>query len=201
VRAEASSRELFVLGLLSARPAHGYELDRLLRLTDAATWLELSGKHVYYVLRKLEGAGVLTSSREPGGRGPDRKVYSLTPAGRQLLRDALLAETTIERGSDALATAAISLLPAVGVLTPSEKTSVLVRRRDEVARRLASPRNDPAMRAEVERWVGRYGRALWEKGVSGLAAEATWLEALIAEVGSVGWDGMAFPSVDEALGD
>ena len=71
-----------LLLLLAEAPAHGYELmERLvpfgLGLNDPAT--------IYKTLRGMEQEGLVTSEWELSTRGPARRVYELTPEGRELL--------------------------------------------------------------------------------------------------------------------
>jgi PadR family transcriptional regulator PadR len=72
-----------LLLLLAESPAHGYELIERLRpfgfdLSDPAT--------IYKTLRLLESDGHVTSEWELSTRGPARRVYSLTPDGREMLQ-------------------------------------------------------------------------------------------------------------------
>jgi PadR family transcriptional regulator, regulatory protein PadR len=71
-----------LLLLLSEAPAHGYELiDRMrpfgFEVGDPAS--------IYKTLRQMERDGVVSSEWELPKRGPARRVYSLTPDGRDLL--------------------------------------------------------------------------------------------------------------------
>jgi PadR family transcriptional regulator, regulatory protein PadR len=71
-----------LLLLLDDAPSHGYELiDRLgaLGLSDSAC------RAVYRQLRSLEVVGVVSAEIETRATGPSRKVYRLTPAGRDVL--------------------------------------------------------------------------------------------------------------------
>jgi PadR family transcriptional regulator PadR len=66
--------------------AYGYEL--LQQLPDVAlTDSEIDIGAVYRVLHTLEQVGCVTSHWEPGPGGPDRRVYQITPLGRQHLQD------------------------------------------------------------------------------------------------------------------
>jgi len=74
-----------VLLLLLDGPAHGYDL--LARLGDVfprAGGLPDSGSF-YRVLRSLEREGAVTSSWETAKAGPAKRVYSITPKGRERL--------------------------------------------------------------------------------------------------------------------
>jgi DNA-binding PadR family transcriptional regulator len=79
--------EPLVLYLLCKRaPVHGYQLLQELEdfvLTDSA----IDAGAVYRTLCSLEEQGYVTSRWEPGPAGPDRRVYYVTPQGRQLLQD------------------------------------------------------------------------------------------------------------------
>ena len=81
-----------VLGLLLEKPHHGYavraEFDR--RLGDL--W-ELNYGQVYQILTSLEEAGYVSAFDERIGRRPPRKVYSITPKGRDALRSWLARPT------------------------------------------------------------------------------------------------------------
>ena len=79
--------EPVVLYLLHERGArHGYDLlERIpeIALTDS----EIDVGAVYRLLRTLERAGCVTSQWEPGPGGPRRRVYTITPVGREHLQE------------------------------------------------------------------------------------------------------------------
>lgn len=75
-----------VLYLLASGAArHGYEVlqqAQSVRLTDSP----LDAAAVYRTLRALEGEGCVVSSWEPGPSGPARRIYVITAAGLERLR-------------------------------------------------------------------------------------------------------------------
>lgn len=71
----------WLLLLLYARPAHGYELGCRL---DALMIVGGSSR-VYRALRWLDGGGFVTPSWETTGGGPARRVYTLSPPGSHVL--------------------------------------------------------------------------------------------------------------------
>ena len=76
--------EHILLGMLR-KPASGYDLKAEFAASFSHFWAaELS--QIYPMLQRLEQRGFLTSKSEPSDRGPPRKVYSLTKAGRAELR-------------------------------------------------------------------------------------------------------------------
>ncbi|MGI6083736.1 MAG: PadR family transcriptional regulator [Limnochordia bacterium] len=67
-----------LLLLLLREPGHGYELlDRLAKYRLPA--VDTGG--FYRHLRRLEKAGFLTSTWDTEGKGPARRMYTVTPAG------------------------------------------------------------------------------------------------------------------------
>ena len=78
-----------LLSLARLGAAHGYQIaqeaERL-----AVTRAGLDGPAIYRTLRRLEANGRVTSAWETGGGGPARRVYELTPAGRQHLAEWVL---------------------------------------------------------------------------------------------------------------
>ncbi len=84
------SLEHILLGLLRT-PSSGYDLkahfDHSVRYFWAA---ELS--QIYPTLQRMQKGGLLRSKLQPSSKGPKRRVYSLTPAGRKMLREWLLGD-------------------------------------------------------------------------------------------------------------
>jgi poly-beta-hydroxybutyrate-responsive repressor len=73
-----------LLALQEAGEAHGYHLAeqaRQLGLSDAS----LDGGAVYRALRELEAEGCVASTWDTSGSGPARRLYQLTPVGRERL--------------------------------------------------------------------------------------------------------------------
>lgn len=81
------SVQLVILGLLSEKPCHGYELRQEVERRLYATYINLSGGSLYYNLDQLERAGYVEKAWvEQKGRYPARQVYQITPAGKGYLR-------------------------------------------------------------------------------------------------------------------
>jgi len=73
---------LALLGLLMARPQHGYELYQEFNRELGRVW-RIGLSQLYAQLKQLEEAGLVTAQVEPQSNRPARKVYHLTPAGRE----------------------------------------------------------------------------------------------------------------------
>ena len=78
---DASAKALFILGRISIRPTHGHEIMRTLHASRADLWVDLSKKHVYYILRKLEREGLVSVAEQRAGNLPARKVFTITATG------------------------------------------------------------------------------------------------------------------------
>ncbi len=77
----ARARELAVLSLLAAHPAHGYEIAKAVS-TGPLALLGLSRPAVYAILDRFRGRGWVEDHPEAGDSYPDRSVLSLTEMGR-----------------------------------------------------------------------------------------------------------------------
>ena len=73
-----------LLGALSSHPLTGYELKKRLDYSTQFFWhAELS--QIYPTLKQLEAQGLVTLESIPQDSRPDKKIYSITQAGRDVL--------------------------------------------------------------------------------------------------------------------
>lgn len=75
-----------ILGLLSIRSASGYDLARAFASSVAHFW-HADRSQIYRTLDRLSGAGAITTEVVRQDGKPDRKMHSLTDAGRAELTD------------------------------------------------------------------------------------------------------------------
>ena len=123
-----------VLALLSAKPAHGYELKTSFDQAVGDQWGGLNIGHIYQILDRLARDGLIDSQRQPQQVKPDRVVHRLTPAGRDEL-DRWLAEPAIPtRGyrDDFF----LKVMAAVRSADPAVLPAVLSRQRAHLLRQL-----------------------------------------------------------------
>lgn len=72
------------MALLVKGPSHGYDLRGRLQAALGPLGDTLNAGQVYVTLTRLEKAGLVVQEREDASaRGPRRKVYALTAAGRE----------------------------------------------------------------------------------------------------------------------
>ena len=181
----ASAKELFVLGRLSVRPTHGHEIMRTLAESRSDLWVELSEKHVYYILRKLESNGLVrVEERAEGGR-PARRVFSLTPAGLAEFDRLICADSLIESISYSEFDVVFGMLSYTDRLTPSDKTAVLERRAAHL-REVIADATAASDRAAETRAPALPAR-VFEKVIRVATAELGWLQEVLADIERDGW--------------
>ncbi len=84
-----TNAELAILGLVLEQPRHGYAIEGVIDERGMRDWTEVGFSSIYYILRKLEEEGLILGRMEQStGRGPARKVYSITQAGQRAWRSA-----------------------------------------------------------------------------------------------------------------
>jgi PadR family transcriptional regulator AphA len=85
---ELSKTAYVILGMLRTRAHTGYEIKSIVDHSTRFFWAASYGQ-IYPELRRLEEEGLVLGESDPQG-GRQRTRYSLTPAGRERLRDWLL---------------------------------------------------------------------------------------------------------------
>jgi len=88
------------LALLARQPAHGYELKQALENAFGPLWPPLNAGQIYTTLARLERDGLVQSHDVPQAGRPGKRVYELTPQGRQALQVWVAESTTGPRLKD-----------------------------------------------------------------------------------------------------
>jgi DNA-binding PadR family transcriptional regulator len=81
-----SNLEASILGLVCEGFRYGYELDKIIDERNMRHWTEIAFSSIYYVLKRLEKKGLITSGSERVS-GRARKVYSVTPQGEDAMSE------------------------------------------------------------------------------------------------------------------
>jgi len=81
-----SNLEASILGLICEGFRYGYELDKIIEERNMRHWTEIAFSSIYYVLKRLEKKGLITSGNEQVS-GRSRKVYSVSPQGKAAMRE------------------------------------------------------------------------------------------------------------------
>jgi DNA-binding PadR family transcriptional regulator len=78
------------LGILTRGSATGYEIKKLFQEDGYQHFVEASFGSIYPALGRLTEEGLVSVRAEAQTKRPDRKVYSITPAGRAAFLGALM---------------------------------------------------------------------------------------------------------------
>ncbi|QFG24488.1 PadR family transcriptional regulator [Actinomadura sp. WMMB 499] len=158
-----------VLALLTREPSHGYDLRGRLVAALGPLGGSLNAGQVYVTLTRLEKAGLVVLEREDAPvRGPRRKVYALTGAGRERVA-AWLAEGV---GPRADVTEFHLKLVAAAESGLADPLALVDARRRELMRDLAE-----AQRAVLAHDANSEAGLLLEGVALRLQADLRWLEA------------------------
>ena len=90
--------EYILLGLLKDNPDHGYALFEKVQNTPELSLIwQVKRSKLYYLLDKLAGEGLLSSSVLTQEDYPDRKIYQLTEEGRVVFKEWLTSPVLSSR--------------------------------------------------------------------------------------------------------
>jgi DNA-binding PadR family transcriptional regulator len=85
-RSDGGTTQNALLGLLTMGPRSGYDIRGLIDDSIGHFWRESYGQ-IYPSLKRLAAEGLVGKKTERKKGRPDRNVFSLTPAGRQRLKE------------------------------------------------------------------------------------------------------------------
>lgn len=78
------SLKIALLGLISVKPASGYDLKQSIERSIHFIW-NATSPQIYSTLRKLRDDGLISTEDMPQQGKPDKQVHSITPEGRRAL--------------------------------------------------------------------------------------------------------------------
>jgi DNA-binding PadR family transcriptional regulator len=181
----SSPLALAILLLLWESPMHPYQMQRMLKERRKDDVLDVRPAAVYRLVERLEGSGLvepLGTSRE--GRRPERTVYRITGAGRDLadewLRDMLATPAREYPRFPAALSLAGALRPDVVVQQLQQRAIVV---EGELARMDVETRSVQHLLARIHLLEVEHAQAV-------LRAELAWLRSIVAEIGagSLTWE-------------
>ncbi|TNE62069.1 MAG: PadR family transcriptional regulator [Alphaproteobacteria bacterium] len=162
------------LGILSLGEATGYEIKKMVTEGRFSFFSEASFGSIYPALTQMTGEGLVACRTEAQGNRPDKKVYSLTDAGRAYLEEQLAEAPRPDRNrSDFLA----ALLFAEAV-SPERIEDLIIERvslHDEQIALLKAHLKDE--QGTVSRFVLEYGLAMQQAARRFLAENRARLTA------------------------
>jgi DNA-binding PadR family transcriptional regulator len=171
-----TNAELAILSLIAERPRHGYEIEQIIEARGMRDWTEIGFSSIYYLLGKLEKAGLIEARLQPAeGKGPARKVYSIGEAGRRaLVAGALAALSAPGSGSSPflLGLANYPILPRQQLLAAL----------NSYAAQLEQSAQQVRQRVEAQRPLPPFVQAMFDYSQTLLEAESQWIQAFIQQV-------------------
>lgn len=156
-----------MLALLAKEPSHGYQLRAQLQVALGPLADAFNGGQVYVTLGRLEKAGLVTSERIGQGDRPDRKVYDLTPDGRERVME-WLRDTSWPKPAPAEFHLKLVSAAAAGLADP---VAIV-----DMQRRALLGGLREAQRAALAEPAGSVSGLLLEGVVLRLQADLRWLE-------------------------
>lgn len=167
-----SETRLTLLGLLSAKPMHGYEIKKLIEERMREFWSANYGS-IYPTLHQLQKEGLVTKREETTEGKPPRMVYTITDAGRtefeRLLHESLTKLPTV-RDEFCL------LFFFFDALESAESRDYLVRRRQKHEAMTGNMLED-----QDACGMSRYHSMLRRRGFYHARAEVDWLNEVLSE--------------------
>ena len=177
-----SSLALAILGLLENGPLHPYGIQRLIKQWGKDQVVNVGQRtSLYRMIVRLEDAGLLTvGSTERDERYPERTVYQLTDAGREVCRSWLAEILATPRNEFPEFPAGLSF---VMLLPPDAAGELLGRRRESLTQRIAELRRELESTVDGQP-IPRYALLETEYQVAVTVAEAEWIDGVLGELAS-----------------
>ena len=175
------SVQVVILGLLSEKPRHGYELRQEVEHRAYGTYINLSGGSLYYNLNQLERAGRIRKARtEQKGRYPTRHVFEITAKGTEFLHTELRRLLFDIEGREKLfdpLNAALAFGHLIGLAELRDALSAHLHRARERLRWVKEQKT-----YWLHKGISLAQMKIIEHGQLYLKAEAVWLERFLAHV-------------------
>ena len=170
-----TNAELAILSLIAEQPRHGYEIEQVIEERGMREWTEIGFSSIYYLLKKLEREGLIEGQIVEAERGPARKVYRPTPAGREALRAGVLDALSVPRRCYSPLQLGLADLPAI---PPEEALAALGQYRDSLAARLRHVQ----ARWESQHPLPYFVDAMFDHSVMMVRAELEWITQFISRL-------------------
>ena len=171
-----SNAEIAILSLIAESPRHGYEIEQVIEARGMRDWTEVGFSSIYYLLKKLEGSGLVEASLEdPSGGGPTRKVYHITQTGQEVWHAETLRALSDPQNCYPLIQLGLANLPGI---PRSEVISALKRYIANLERR----RDYVQARREVQLPLPDHVEAMFDLSLTMIEAELGWINNFIRQL-------------------
>ena len=171
-----TNAELAILSLIAEKSRHGYEIERVIEARGMRDWTEVGFSSIYYLLNKLEKAGLIESHLEQAeGKGPARKVYQITKSGQEAQKTATLAALSEPGRSYPPFLLGMSNLPGV----PKSQVLEALQKYHQA---LSQRQEQLSLNVEQQRPLPGYVDAMFDYSLTLIKAEKVWVEKFITQV-------------------
>lgn len=154
------------LGVLSHGPASGYEIRKAFEDGPFSYFQEAGFGSIYPALKRLVDQGAVTFEEQAQDSRPDKKVYRITPAGRQALFDAVNGPV----GDDKYRSDFLFVLYFAQLLGPGHLDRLIGQRIDRLKAALADLGPCVTPPTVGNRIVCDFGRVMFETEIAFLEA-------------------------------
>jgi DNA-binding PadR family transcriptional regulator len=165
------------LGILTRGPATGYEIKKLFEVDGYQHFVEASFGSIYPALNRLTEESLVSVREEAQEKRPDRKVYSITAAGRTAFVGALLKPLPEDRHRSPFAFAMLfsHLLP------PARVAALMDTYIAQCESQLGQIERHGEPQSEGERFVMGLGQTIFEAMLDYLRRNRAEIECRAAE--------------------
>jgi DNA-binding PadR family transcriptional regulator len=171
-----TNAELAILSLIAENPRHGYQIEGIIEERGMRDWTEIGFSSIYYLLNKLEKAGLIQSQlQQPQGKGPSRKVYTITQEGKQVLIDGAINALITRQGSSVPFLLGLSNYPII----PRER---LVEALNTHVNQIEDQLVYLSTRVEEQSPLPAFVEAMFDYSRSMAKAELNWIRNFIKQV-------------------
>ncbi len=168
-----------LLGLLAQRPRHGYELHAAFEavIGGEKNW-DVKPAQIYTTLARLEESGLVTEEGVTQSGGPEKRIYGITPAGREHLAAWFASGVALEHQRDEFFLKLLLSVATEGV----EPRKVIQTQRARLYQELHAI---TARRKQADPKTALAQILLMDKTVMHLEADLRWLDMVEARLGEV----------------
>src|ERR1051325_3772101 len=165
-----------LLGLLVQRPRHGYELHAAFEaiIGGEQNW-DVKPAQIYTTLARLEESGLVEEEAVEQEAGPEKRIYAITPAGREALNAWFLAGVEREHQRDEFFIK-LMLSLATGEAKPRKVIQTQRMWLYQDLHRITAQRNQADPKTELARIL------LLDKASMHLEENSRWLEMIEARL-------------------
>jgi len=164
-----TNAELAILSLIAEQPRHGYDIEGVIEARGMREWTEIGFSSIYYLLNKLEKAGMIQSQlQQPGGKGPARKVYNITDLGWQSLIDGAIEALSNPHSGSSSFLLGLSCTPILSREQIKKSLELYINQTEAIVDHMEK-------RAEAQRPLPAFVEAMFDYSSTMAKAEIAWI--------------------------